>query len=182
MAEKNLLLDVLRYTLPSLLMFIAVFFILEAFLRGNRKEKELDHNFELRKAAMKVTIPVQLQAYERLMLFLERINPQSSIYRVRVNGMSARDLQLALTRSIREEFEHNMSQQLYVSEDAWKLILSVKDEMIKLCNLIGEQMPEDSTSMDYSKAILEYFMNSKKDIPTQIAIDYLREDAKHLMV
>ena len=182
MLEKKMIFEVVRYTLPSLLMFIAVFFILEAFLRGQRKEKELDINFELKKAAMKASIPVQLQAYERLILFLERINPQSSIYRVRQNGMSARDLQLAMTRSIREEFEHNMSQQLYISEDAWKLVLQVKDEMIKLCNLIGEQMPEQATSMDYGKGILEYFMNSNKEIPTQIAIDYLRQDAQHLLV
>jgi len=91
--------------------------------------------------------------------------------------MSASDLQLTLVANIRSEYEHNMAQQLYVSEESWQIVKTVKEEMVKLYNLIGSKMPENATELDYSKAILEYLMHSGKEAPTTIAIQFLKKDA-----
>jgi hypothetical protein len=147
------------------------------FLKRNADQKLSEKNNK-----QEIVLPVKLQAYERLILFLERINPNSSIHRVRKQGMSCADLQLALIRNIREEYEHNLVQQLYVSNDSWTLVKTVKDEMIKFYNLVGTKMPKDATEMDYSRAIFDYLMTADKDMPTDTAIKFLKQEVTKLLV
>jgi len=172
--------EVIKYVLPVVVVLAGMYFMLRAFF--NREERM--RNYELRKEDLqesrKIVLPLRLQAHERLVLFLERIHPNSILHRARQQGMSANDLQLALIRSIREEYEFNLSQQLYVSKESWIITTTVKDEMLKLINLIGAKMPEDASSMDLSKAILDYFINSDKDVPTDTAIAFIKEDVKQL--
>jgi hypothetical protein len=169
--------DLLKYVIPSVVVFGGTYYIMSNFFENIWKDKfyaSKDKELELR---FGVILPIRLQAYERLVIFLERINPNSSLHRVRMMGMSASDLQLALVANIRSEFEHNMAQQLYVSEDAWKMVKTVKEEMVKLYNIIGSQMPNNASELDYSKAILEYLMTSGKESPTTVAIQFLKQDA-----
>jgi hypothetical protein len=87
---------------------------------------------DIRSKSSKTVTPIRLQAYERVALFLERINPNSLVMRMHKPGMSARQLQSDLLQIVRAEFEHNMAQQIYMSPAAWKAIRAAKEETIKI--------------------------------------------------
>ena len=171
------ILEIIKYIVPSIVVFGGIYFIMSSFFENQWKQKAYGLKEKEAEQKNKVVLPIRLQAYERLIIFLERINPNSSLQRVRRAGMTSSDLQLALISNIRSEFEHNMAQQLYLSEDAWQLIKTVKEEMIKLYNLVGANLPQEASELDYSKAILDYLLNSNKDLPTDVAIKFLKEDA-----
>lgn len=172
--------EILKYTLPSVVMLIGIYFILGAFF----KEDDTKRNFELKKLLVaenrKISLPLRLQAYERVILFLERIHPYSLIQRVREPNMTVADFHLAIMKAIRNEYEYNLSQQMYISADGWTMVSTTKEETLKQINVIASQLPENANSMELSKTILEYFMNTDKPVPIQIAINYLKEDAKTL--
>ncbi len=171
------LLELLKYIVPSIIIFVGTYFIMNNFFETQWKQKAYDLKKKKLEQKSKIILPIRLQAYERIIIFLERINPNSSLQRLRRTGMSSSDLQLALVANIRSEFEHNMAQQLYLSEDAWQIVKTVKEEMIKLYNLVGANLPQEATELDYSRAILDYLLNSEKDIPTDVAIKFLKGDA-----
>ena len=172
----NDVLDILKYTIPSLITFLTAYVILKLFVDGENKKKEL----ELRATHYKDSLPLRLQAYERLTLFLERITPTNMISRVNKPGMSARDLQLALISNIRLEFEHNLSQQIYISAPAWLMIVQVKEEIISIVNRVSTDLPESATGKDLSRSIIEYFINTEQVMPTQKALDTLKTEARKI--
>ncbi len=170
------LLEILKYTLPSLITFLTAYFILKVFLEAEHEKKQL----EVRIENFKTALPIRLQAYERLALFLERISPNSLIHRVNRSGMSALDMQLELISNIRLEFEHNLAQQIYVSGPAWVQIIQVKEEIVSIINRCALDLPEGSSGKDLSRRILEYFIHNEQAIPTQSALDTLKNEVKKI--
>ena len=126
------------------------------------------------------TAKLRLQAAERFVLYLERIEPGRLVMRAHQNGMSAKMLQNEMLKSIREEFDHNLSQQIYVSENAWSLIKGAKDEMTKFVTATGEGMKSDATSIDFSRKMFQAASKVEK-LPGQVAIEYLREEMNELL-
>jgi hypothetical protein len=171
MNSANFLADLLRYILPSLIVFVATFLTLKQFMDSQNRMKAL----ELKMDNQKDMTPIRLQAYERIVLFLERINPSNLVLRVHRPGMSARMLQAELTRTIRQEFDHNLSQQIYMGNNAWELTRNAKEEMIKLVNLTSGRLNDQATGVELSQLILEATSKMEK-LPTQIAIDYIKEE------
>jgi len=159
-----------------LVVFAITYYLIKTFLRREYMLKEL----ELRTHNQKEVIPIRLQAYERLSLFLERINFNNLIQRVRAPGMSAKDLQISLISNIRQEFEHNMSQQVYVSSDSWDVINICKDEMVKIVNLVSASLPEEASGDDLSRALFDYLIKSEQVLPTQRALNTLKEEARNI--
>src|SRR6187399_2152934 len=129
----TLILEILKYTLPALIVFLTAYFLLTRYMNKDAGLKAI----ELKMKRDKEIIMLRLQAYERLALFLERMNPASIVSRVRTPDMLANELQYAMVKTIREEYEHNLSQQVYISSNTWGLIVAAKDEIIKTINLIG---------------------------------------------
>ncbi len=168
--------EILKYTLPSLITFLTAYVILKVFLTGEKDQREL----EVRAAHYKESLPIRLQAFERLAIFLERITPTSLLQRVNKPGMSALDLQKTLIASIRLEFEHNLSQQIYISPEAWGMIVQVKEEMVGIINKVGSNIPDVATGKDLSRAILEYFINNDQVMPTQKALDTLKTEVRKI--
>ena len=117
--------------------------------------------------------PIKLQAYERIVLFLERISLESLLVRVSSPDMTASQLHSALLNAIRSEFEHNLSQQIYMSQQAWEVVRNARSNMIKIINSEVEKMPPDSSGMALSKHLLEKIMELEKE-PTRAAIDYVK--------
>jgi len=163
--------DLLRYILPSIVVFVASFLTLKQFMDSQNRMKAL----ELKMNNQKDMTPIRLQAYERVVLFLERINPSNLLLRVNRPGMSARTLQTELTRTIRQEFDHNLSQQVYMGNNAWELTRNAKEEMIKLVNLTAGRLNDQATGVELSQLMLEAVSKMEK-IPSQIAIDYIKEE------
>jgi CRISPR/Cas system CMR subunit Cmr4 (Cas7 group RAMP superfamily) len=171
----DLFFDVLKVVLPSGLVFLTAYYAIKKFLENEEKKQLL----LIRKDSQKMITPIRLQAYERVTMYLERISPNSLINRVYKNGMTARMLQVELLNTIRNEFNHNLSQQVYLSDGAWNLVKNSKEEMIKLINLSSTRVKDDSSGVELSKVILQVTMKIKK-LPTDIAIEYLKKEIRQL--
>ncbi len=172
----NTLLEMLKYVIPALVVFLTAYVMTKSYL---------DHDFEKRKFEtrlqnQKATLPIRLQAYERMALFIERISPHNLIQRVRKSNMTAKELQIEMIQTIRMEFEHNISQQIYVSPEVWGMVSITKDEVIKIINLTSMALPPDASSMTLSKAILEFFATSEDVLPTQRAMDGIKMEVRKL--
>ena len=124
--------------------------------------------------------PLKLQAYERIVLFLERIEPSSLVMRSKTGEMTAGQLHGALLNNIREEYEHNVAQQIYISDNSWNLIKQAKEETIKIINLAGNSMNPDSTGNDLTRNIFEKMMVLPKS-PSQIALEYVKNEVKSII-
>ena len=170
------LFEIAKYTIPAIVVLITAVIAIKSFLSVEDRKRA----YEIRLINQKAALPIRLQAYERLTLFLERIAPNSLIQRVRRRGMSANDLHLALIKDIRKEFEHNLSQQIYVSTGLWFLVSRAKEEMITLINRIAVNLPNGASEKVLSKDIFEYFMENEKSMPTLKALYKLKTEVKSI--
>lgn len=124
---------------------------------------------------------LQLQAYERLTLLADRIALPNVISRTNISSISAREMQDLLTKQIREEFEYNISQQIYVSAEAWKSLKNLKDQNLLLINKVARSLPDNASGLDLNKTILHILMtDSKADIHNLVS-EALSYEAKKLM-
>lgn len=169
-------LEILKYILPSLVVFLTAYYVISAFLKSERDKAEL----QSRIGNKQDILPLRLQAYERLAVFLERITPSSLIPRVIQQSMTAKRLQQSLIQNIRMEYEHNLSQQIYVSTRIWGMVSLVKDEMIRDINILGASVPENASAKDLSKRILEYYLESDEAVPAQSALEAIKAEVKKL--
>ena len=131
--------------------------------------------------AGKETLQMQLAAYERLILLVDRIAIHNLISRVSQTHLNARDMQLLLTESIKQEFNHNITQQLYVSADAWTAVKNLKEQNQLIINQLANVLPSNATGLDLNKLLLEYQMNDKKGTLHEIVSEVLNYEAKKLL-
>ena len=124
---------------------------------------------------------MQLQAYERLALLVQRISIPSVISRVSNPEFTARDMQLAIVQNINEEFTYNISQQIYVSAEAWDAVKNLKDQNLLLLSQIGSIIPVDATGFSFNKAILEFLSEDKRGKLHEIVSDVISFEAKKLL-
>jgi hypothetical protein len=134
---------------------------------------------ELRKNLQKETIQLRLQAYERLLLFLERISPNSILPRLHRSNMTASQLQTELLVTIRTEFEHNYSQQLYISNAAWDEVKDAKEQTIRVITNAMKETGDRGNAMQLSSRIFEHIVLTET-MPNQKAIDFLKKEARQL--
>ena len=169
------LFDLAKFILPSIIVFLTAYYAIKKFLDNEHKVRIL----EMRKENQNTTLPLRLQAYERSVLFLERISPDALVKRIYKQGMDARGMQSLILTTIRTEYEHNISQQIYISEQAWSRLKTTKEEIIKLVNIASGRVRDDATGLDLSKAILE--LASKLDRnPTHLAIEFIKKEIRQL--
>ena len=126
--------------------------------------------------------PLILQAYERLVIFAERISIPSIVSRASQQGVpDARSMQMLLLESIKQEFEYNTSQQIYVSPTAWEAVKSLKDQNMLLINQVGSTMPPEATATELNRRLLEFTMNSNKGKLHEVVMEALNYEAKKMM-
>ncbi len=168
----NAFVEILKILIPAGAVFAAAYFLVKRFLDNDQKRRE----HELKKTAQATITPLKIQAYERIIIFLERINPNSLVVRVNKNNMSARQLHLELVTSIKSEYEHNLSQQIYLSAGAWELVKTSKEEIIQLVNISSSKVPSDANSSELAMMILNITANLGKKLPNDVAIDYIKKE------
>ena len=161
--------------LKFLFLFGGAFFLLRYYLKNYRKpdvvtENNHDHA---------TILPLRLQAYERFVLFLERIHPSNLIMRLNNPDMTALQLQSLLVRTIREEFEYNLSQQLYVSGNSWELIKNAKEETIAMINHASSGLAEEASAADLVKMVFEVAISRGK-LPVETAIEEIKRELQRL--
>jgi hypothetical protein len=164
--------ELLKIIIPAGAVFAASYFLVKRFLDNEQKRRE----FELKKSTLGTITPLKMQAFERIIIFLERINPNSLVIRVNKNGMNARQLQLELVAAVKTEYEHNLSQQIYLSVGAWELVKTSKEEIIQLVNISSSKVAYDSNSSDLAMMILNITNNLGKKLPNDVAIDYIKKE------
>lgn len=125
-------------------------------------------------------LPLQLQAYERLALFIERIRPQSLIGRVYQPVLSAVDMQIALVQTIKNEFDHNVTQQIYVSAAAWDAVKTLKEQTISIINQVASNLPADAPAKELNRQLLEVFLQAGES-PADLTAQIINLEAKKVM-
>lgn len=166
------LVELLKIILPAGAVFAAAYLLVQKFLSNDQKRR--DH--ELKKAASSAITPLKLQAYERIVIFLERIHPNTLVVRVNKHGMTAQQLHMELVKAIKTEYEHNLSQQIYVSHNAWELVKTSKEEIIKLVNISATKVPHENSSNDLAMMVLNITANVDKKLPNEVALDYIKKE------
>lgn len=179
--------DLLLYFVPAFLVLLGMFLINKKSIdsQGSMIKKFIEKDLQMRlmedkMVRYKESLPLKLQAYERLVLFLERIAPNSILVRVHRGGITAQQLQADLVSTIRAEFEHNFSQQIYVSESTWNEVRNAKDDMIRIVNNAFSHVGMNANGIQMSTNIFEQVL-SLEMLPTQRAIDALKSEAKKLI-
>jgi len=168
--------DILKITIPALIVFFTAWVVLRNLIKNDQDKRKQ----ELILQNSRVVTPIKLQAYERIVLFLERISLESLIVRVSLSDMTASQLHSAMLNAIRSEFEHNLSQQIYMSQQAWEVVRNARSNMIKIINSEVEKLPPNTSGMALSKKLLEKIMELEKE-PTRAAIDYIKAEISRMI-
>lgn len=171
MEMLNVLLEILKFMLPAVVVFLTAYYI----IRNQSRETLQKLALETRKQNQNLVTPIRLQAYERMVLFLERISPNQLIVNLNQPNMSAHALRADMLATINQEFAYNISQQVYISAQAWNVIKVVKEQVVQLINAHYELMPEHAMATELSRAIIETLMKGEAQ-PTQKAIDFLKAE------
>jgi hypothetical protein len=127
------------------------------------------------------TRQLQLQAYERLILLVDRIALTNLVSRINQPGLSAREMQALLTQTIRQEFEYNVTQQIYVTAESWEAVRNLRDQNIHIVNQISSFLPPEATAQDLNRSILEMLLHSPKASLHNVVAEVLSFEAKKLM-
>lgn len=127
------------------------------------------------------TQPLQLAAYERLVILADRIAIPNLISRSSQPGLSKSEMQQLLTQTIKQEYDHNLSQQIYVSADAWEAVRSLKDQNIHLINQVASVLPAEANGMDLSKKILDFIVNQPQGSMHTLVQEVISAEAKKVM-
>lgn len=170
------LLEILKYTIPGLLVAVTAYYLLKTLLESQNRSVQLAQRNE----ALKITLPLRLQAYERLTLLCDRAALPNVLLRVRMNGMAMSELRGALLLAITQEFSHNTSQQLYVSETLWQIITLAKDETLAAVSRAAEGLDADNDADILVGRILQAVDEQHGATPLQRAIVAIRTEAGQL--
>ena len=169
--------DLLKIILPALIVAGAIYFLFQQFLDKEQQRRLI----ELRLDSSKATLPLRLQAYERIVLFLERISPNNILVRLSSGGITAPEFHRLLQQEIRAEYEHNLAQQLYLSPDAWTAVKEAKETVLTMVNRAfhGIQNPAQARGTELAKRILEGLMMDGAE-PTAQALAVVKNEAAGL--
>lgn len=154
------------------------YMIAKRYFDNQQKMQMLQMRLDERREAVKLVTPIRLQAYERMALFLERISPESLLMRCYRAGMDTKVLQNTMTKTIRDEWEHNLSQQVYVSSEAWKMIREAKDEMIGVVNSAAITIPAGADPIRLAGAVFSSIAADQS--PTNKALEFLKQEMREL--
>jgi superfamily I DNA and RNA helicase len=168
--------DILKISIPTLIVFLTAWVLIRNMIKNDQDKRRQ----ELILQNSRTVTPIKLQAYERVVLFLERISLESLLVRVSSSDMTASQLHTTLLNTIRNEFEHNLSQQIYMSQQAWEVVRNARSNMIKIINTEAEKMQVNSSAMALSKQLLEKIMELDKE-PTRAAIDYIKGEISRMI-
>lgn len=160
-----------KILLPAALVLYAMYLGVKVMIA-----KQLTvHEMEIQQKNIAITLPIRLQAYERMSLFLERIAPNNLIVRLNQPELSSREFHQMLLEDIRNEYNHNVSQQVYMSDEVWQEIKTAKEDLITAINATAGDLADDATSLDMAKKLFEYLMNKEID-PIDHALKSLKSE------
>ncbi len=164
----------LKYALPAAVTGYTSYYFLQSFYKNEEKKQLIKARADLTKHA----VPIRLQAHERLALFLERISPVKLTQQIQPGSDDKQLYEMALVYRISEEYEHNLTQQIYVSSKCWEMVTTSKNATMLFIKQVAE---DDSiiTAQDLQKALIE--RSSKEEVPTNVGLAYIRSEVQELL-
>lgn len=167
--------EILKYTIPALVVLATAYLILKQFLSSKEKLAMLDYQRQI--ADQK--LPLKLQAYERLMLLCERIDIKNLVFRLLTKEITAENLSKSMLVSVQKEYEHNLAQQVYVSDELWKIISQAKDNVQSLISKSSTDLTEDGTSEELLSILQDNSLAAHHSL--EIAKNAIRAEIKTLL-
>jgi hypothetical protein len=172
------MLEIAKFTIPAVVVFLTAYFLVKSMLDNEKLRRQHEIGFK----NQKIATPLRLQAYERLVLFLERTSPSSLLPRVIQPKMTASEMQRELISTIRMEYEHNLTQQVYVSTRCWQAVVAAKDNMQKMVNMVAAKVllqNKEASAQELAKNLLEFVMEIDQE-PNSAALEIIKAEAKAL--
>lgn len=173
----DFLLELLKYTIPGLTVFATAYYLLK--LQFDNQQAILVQ--QRLQESLKTTLPLRLQAYERLMLLCDRVALPNLLLRIRMPGMNVGELRGALLMTLNQEFEHNTSQQLYVSDTLWRILLLARDETMaaiaQAADGLDPQLPDEAMV----QRLIRIVDAQENGSPLQKAMTAIRTEAGRLL-
>ena len=158
---------------PGALVLVAIYTTVNAFLKKDFDKQLL----EMRTRNSQTVMPIRLQAYERIALLLERLAPHNLVRRANNPGFNVVQFQQVLLQEVREEYNHNLSQQIYISDEAWTLTKNAIEEITSLINTSAQRVNSDGPSIELARAIFETMIERNED-PTERALRVLKDELR----
>ncbi|MGD1841296.1 MAG: hypothetical protein ACFB0B_10430 [Thermonemataceae bacterium] len=171
----TLLADLAKIIIPAALVLYGMYLTIRSFLSKDFQRRLT----EIKLKHTETILTSRLQAYERMCLFLERITPPNMLVRINPSEFITGELQQIMLHEVRNEFAHNLSQQVYMSNKAWDAIKKAKEEIITLINNTAMQLPEEAKGLEFAKLILENMREYNID-PTTEALNFIKEEIQEL--
>ena len=167
------ILGLMVYCIPALVTGVIAFL----FFREHTDNENNRRNFILKESIQKESLPIRLQAYERLTLFLERISPQNLLKRVSPISQEVEDYKSLLIQTVEQEYEHNLSQQIYVSDPCWRIVSAAKNSTIQ--TIVSFNNKGVSTANDIRPLLLDILLNN--EVTAEMALNFLNEEVSILL-
>jgi len=167
--------EVLKYTIPALLVLLATCLVLWKMLQEDREKRA----FELKRKSQKEITPIRLRGYERLSLLLERTTPEALLRDLDVQSLTAQQISTLLMQKLRLEFDHNLSQQIYVSDEAWEAISNAREQMVLFLSTMARQFPPETNGLEVAKLMLTAYAENG-ETPHQKAMKILKDEVRDL--
>jgi hypothetical protein len=164
-----------KILLPAGAVLYAMFLTTRMFLNKEYDKRLIDIKIKNNETVL----PIRLQAYERICLFLERIAPKNIIVRLNVGELTAAEFQHVVLNELREEFGHNLSQQVYMSEEAWNLVRNGMEEIVMLVNESAGELEGKAMSIDLARRIFEKVM-SREQLGIDVALSFVKKEIQQV--
>ncbi len=164
---------------PAGAVLLTAIFFMRKMQENDLRSAHQVLNAELKKDRQSFFLPQRVDAYQRVILLMERIHPNSLVMRHNNPGLPAAAMQIKLLESIREEFDHNIAQQMFIKGETWEMAKKAKEETLKIIHLAGQQMGPTSNGMDLSSKIFE-IVGEVGTLPSEIAVQALKKDVQEL--
>lgn len=169
----EIFIDLLKIILPATLVLFAMYLTTKSFLTKDFEKRVV----ELKLKNTDIILPIRLQAYERMSLFLERISPHNLVIRVNEPGLEVSHFHQKLLMEIRTEYNHNLSQQIYMSDHSWNLIKKAMEDVMSVINTAALNVPNDAKSIELAKMTFEFLMQRNQD-PIAPALKYIKDEIR----
>lgn len=171
----EIVMDFGKILIPAALVLYAMYLTMKSMLTRDALKANMEYKVE----SSKFFLPNRLQAFERMCLFLERLSPGNLVLRLNTGSMSAKELQHLMINEIREEFNHNLSQQIYMSDESWKLIKNTVEDIIALINTSAEKLDSEAKSVELARLIFNE-MEKRDTDQVEITLSAVKSEIRTL--
>ncbi len=171
--DASRVIDLFLFAIPSLITGLIAYY----FFKEHTKNEDGRRRFLLQKDMQVNAMPLRLQAYERMAIFLERITPSKLLIRVTPTSSNKEPYESLLIANIEQEFEHNMSQQIYISDECWNIITAAKNATIQLIRK-ASLLEKTDTANKLREVVLTEMM--EKRAPSDAALSYIKQEVSEM--